>query len=604
LITKARRTRKPRPRSEVPVEDRWDLSSLFSSDEEWKQAMGRFERRIGRLPKFEGTLGDSAKALASALDFETKLDREGERVGAYAFLRYAEDVGDPAAQTMYARYRNAASRAARAASYLRPEILAIPARRMKTFLDDPALRRFRLHLERILRTKGHTLSPAEERLIALQGPVAQTPSRVFSQLNDNELRFGTVRDERGTTLELSHGTFARLLRSPKRSVRREAFQRYYRAYEGHKNTLAATLEGSIQRDVFLARARGFDSSLHAALFPDGIPVTVYDNLIESVHRILPDLYRYFDLRRRKLRLRDIHHYDTYVPIVREGGRRRSWDQAVRAVVDALEPLGSEYTSTLARGLEGGWCDRYENLGKQSGAFSCGSYDGDPYILMNYQPEVLDDLFTLAHEAGHSMHSHLSSKKQPYLYYNYTIFVAEVASTFNEQLLGRHLLETARDDRERALVLNHEIDSIRATLIRQTMFAEFERITHEIAERDEPLTVERFRTEYRKLLELYFGPEFEIDPELSLECLRIPHFYRAFYVYQYATGISAAMALAERVLAGGREELGPYLGLLRGGCSEFPLDLLRKAGADLARPDVVDAALQRFGELVGKLESLI
>ena len=323
-----------------------------------------------------------------------------------------------------------------------------------------------------------------------------------------------------------------------------------------------------------------------------------------MHRILPDLYRYYDLRRRKLKLKDIHHYDTYVPIVGGVEKRRPWKDAVRTVVRAMEPLGSDYTKVLDEGLSGRWCDRYENKGKRSGAFSCGSFDGDPYILMNYQPKVLDHIFTLAHEAGHSMHSYYSSKHQPFTDYNYTIFVAEVASTFNEQLLNRYMLERVKNKAERAFLINHEIDSIRATIIRQTMFAEFERITHEIVERHEGLTVDRFRSEYRKLLDLYFGPDFVIDDELELECLRIPHFYRAFYVYKYATGMSAAIALADRVLGGGKRELDDYLGFLKGGCSKFPLELMSDAGVDLLAPDAVDSALARFGSLVDELDELL
>jgi oligoendopeptidase F len=368
--------------------------------------------------------------------------------------------------------------------------------------------------------------------------------------------------------------------------------------------LSAALAGSIQRDVYYARARGYDSALAASLFHDKVPVSVVDNLVASVHRHLPALYRYYDLRRRKMKLRDIHHYDTYVPILSELKSRHTWQQAVKLVIAAIEPLGSEYCEVLEKGLEGRWCDRYPNQGKQSGAFSSGSFDGDPYILMNYQTDVLDHVFTLAHEAGHSMHSYYSAANQPFQYYNYTIFVAEVASTFNEQLLSRRLMAKARDEKQRAFLINREIDSIRGTILRQTMFAEFERITHELAESGEPLTVERFKSEYRKLLELYFGPDFALDDELALECLRIPHFYRAFYVYKYATGLSAAIALAHRVTSGGTSELNDYLGFLKGGCSKYPLDLLRGAGVDMERPEPVDTALDYFERLVGELDELL
>jgi oligoendopeptidase F len=438
----------------------------------------------------------------------------------------------------------------------------------------------------------------------MQIEMAEASNKIFRQLNDADLKFGNVKDERGQWVELTHSSFSALLHSPKRSVRKTAFHKLYQEYADHQYTLAATLNGSIQRDVYYARARNFNSALEASLFPDQVPVAVYDSLVDTVHKHLPALYRYYDLRRRKMKLREIHHYDTYVPILSELETKHTWDQAVKLVLSALEPLGSEYCGALEAGLKGRWCDRYENKGKQSGAFSAGSFDGDPYILMNYQPTVLDHVFTLAHEAGHSMHSYYSAKEQPYQYYNYVIFVAEVASTFNEQLLSRHLLAKARDERRRAYLVNRQIDAMRATIYRQTMFAEFEKITHGLAENNEPLTVDRFKSVYRELLEKYFGPDFTLDDELSLECFRIPHFYRAFYVYKYATGMSAAIALADRVTGGGERELADYLNFLKGGCSKDPLDLLRDAGVDMERPEAVDTALTYFGRLVEELDALL
>jgi oligoendopeptidase F len=387
-------------------------------------------------------------------------------------------------------------------------------------------------------------------------------------------------------------------------VRKKAFHEYYKQFTAHEHTLAATLSGSILRDVYYARARNYKSALAASLFHDKVPEAVVENLIQSVHRHLGALCRYYDLRRRKMRLRDIHHYDTYVPILAELKTEHRWDQAVELVLAAIEPLGSDYCGVLERGLRGRLCDRYPNQGKQSGAFSSGSYDGEPYILMNYQKDVLDHVFTLAHEAGHSMHSYYSARNQPFQYYNYTIFVAEVASTFNEQLLARHLMRRAGSDKERAFLINREIDSIRGTILRQTMFAEFEGITHALAEAGEPLTVDRFKSEYQKLLALYFGPDFALDAELALECFRIPHFYRAFYVYKYATGLSAAIALVERVTSGGEKELADYLGFLKSGSSKYPLELLRDAGVDMEQPQAVDTALDYFERLVAELDELL
>jgi oligoendopeptidase F len=538
------------------------------------------------------------------LKFDSGFDREAERLGTYAFLKTSEDTANSTYQRMQGRYQHAASEAAQAASFIRPEILAISAAKLKTYLAAKPLKPYRLQLERLVRYKPHTLSKNEERLLAMQSEMSQAASKTFRQLTDADLKFGTLRNEKGEEIELSSATFSVFLHSPKRSVRQKAFHQFYEQFAGHENALAATLGGSIQRDIFYAKARGHASAREASLFADNVPVAVYDSLIEAVHNRLPALYRYFDIRRRKMKLRDIHHYDTYVPILSELDASHTWKQAVKTVVQSLAPLGDEYCATLERGLSGRWCDRYPNQGKQSGAFSCGSFDGDPYILMNYQPVVLDHVFTLTHEAGHSMHSFLSSGHQPFEYYDYTIFVAEVASTFNEQLLSRHLMEHAKSDQHRAYLINRDIDAIRGTVIRQTMFAEFEKIAHAAAESGEPLTVDWFKEHYGKLLELYFGPEFAIDDELRLECFRIPHFYSAFYVYKYATGLSAAIALSQRVLEGGQQELDDYLSFLKGGCSKYPLDLLRDAGVDMEQPEPVDAALGHFERLVGELDELL
>jgi len=592
------------PRSKVKASDSWDLGSLFPGDAAWEKAFAKWEKRIDGYAEFRGKLAQNAAALADCLKFDLDFDRAGERLGTYAFLKTAEDTTEGKYQRMQGRYLNVASRAAQAASFIRPEILAISAARLKKWLAEKLLAPYRLMLERLIRYRPHTLGRKEEKLLAMQTEMAQAAGQIFRQLNDADMKFPAVKDEKGQWIELSHATFSTLLHSPKRSVRKTAFHRYYGSYVDHQHTLAAALSGAIQRDIYYARARHHPSALEAALFPDRVPVSVHDNLIDSVHRHLPALHRYYEVRRRKMRLREIHHYDTYVPVLSELQTHYTWDRAVKLVLAALEPLGSRYCEVLQRGLKGCWCDRYENRGKQSGAFSCGSYDGDPYILMNYQPDVLDHVFTLAHEAGHSMHTHFSARKQPYAYYHYTIFAAEVASTFNEQLLSEHLLRRAPDGRHRAFLINRQIDAMRGTIFRQTMFAEFEKLTHQTVEAGEPLTVERFREIYRELLVRYFGPDFALDEELDFECLRIPHFYRAFYVYKYATGMSAAIALAQRVTGGGQRELADYLDFLAGGCSQDPLDLLRGAGVDMARPEAVDTALEYFGRLVDELDALL
>lgn len=591
-------------RSDVAVADCWDLSSLFASDADWEKAFSDLESKVDIYETFRGRLGESAATLLEALQFEADFSRDAERVAIYSFLKTTEDQANSDSQAMKARFQNLAVRANQAASYVGPELLAIEPEQMDALVTDPLLAPFSLQLKRVLRERPHILSDREERLLAMQGEMAAAAGNAFRQLNDVDLRFGSLQDADGNEQELSHATFIQFLNSPSRKVRHEAFLQYNKTIGEHENTLAATLAGSIHRDVYYARARNHDSSLDAALFPDNVPVDVYNNLIDAVRESLPSVHHYLDVRRRKMGLSDIHQYDTYVPILGDMKKEHSWDEAVNVVIESLAPLGSDYTATLSQGLRNRWADRYPNRGKQSGAFSCGSFDGEPYILMNFKTDVLNDVFTLTHEAGHSMHSWYSAKNQPYQYYDYTIFVAEVASTFNEQLLTEHLLKNAGSDAERAYLINNELDSIRATVVRQTMFAEFEKLTHQMVEAGEPLTVASLRSTYRTLLDAYFGTEFVVDKELELECFRIPHFYRAFYVYKYATGLSAAVALSRRVLEGGQSELDDYLKFLSCGCSKDPLDLLRDAGVDMASPEPVKTTLARFKTLTEELDQIL
>jgi oligoendopeptidase F len=504
------------PRAKVKESDQWNLASLFKSDAEWEAAFAKWEQQIPGYEKFRGHLGDSAEMLAACFQFDAAVDRAGDKLGTYAFLKASEDQGNSDYQRMKGRYQHDATKAAEASSFIRPELMAIPEKKMSQFLEARELARWRIALDRILRYRPHTLGDKEEHLIAMQGQMSEASNQIFRQLNDADLKWPAMKNEKGQLVELGHSSFSAFLHSPSRPVRKKAFHTYYAQYNAHKNTIASSLNGSVQRDVYYAKARSYPSALESALFHDRVPMGVYESLISSVHDNLPAVHRYYDIRRRALGLREIHHYDTYVPIFSDVSKKHTWDQAVKVVVDALDPLGGEYTRELGRGLTTGqWCDRYPNAGKQSGAFSSGSYDAEPYILMNYQPDVLDHVFTLAHEAGHSMHSYYSAKNQPYQYYNYTIFVAEVASTFNEQLLLKHMIARAKSKKEKAYLVNHAIDEIRGTIIRQTMFAEFEKIIHALVEAGEPLTVDTLRSQYRKLLDLYFGPEFAIDKELEL-----------------------------------------------------------------------------------------
>jgi len=597
-------TKKVPVRNAVRTEDTWDLAPLFKSDAAWERAYKRLEKRIAGLVQFRGTLGTSAKTLRACFDFQVAFEKDAEKLGSYAMLKSSEDVANPAYQGMIARYVHLATLANEAASFMAPEIRMIPKKTMAAFLKARVLKPFRFQLENLLRYKPHILSLKEERIMAMQGEVAGSADKIFGQLNDADLTFGSVKNERGESVELTQGSFRSLLESPKRRVRKQAFDKFYGEYEAHANTLAATLSSSVLQDVYQARVRNYPSALEAALFADNVPPAVYENLIDTVHANLDAVHHYLEVRRKALGIKDIHMYDTYVPMVQQRRARTPYPKAVAMVCDALAPLGAAYCRTLETGLRGRWVDRYENQGKRSGAFSAGGYHGPPYILMNYKDDVIDNVFTLAHEAGHSMHTYFSARTQPFQDYHYSIFVAEVASTFNEQLLNRYLLERAKNKKTRAFLLNREIDEIRGTLVRQTMFAEFEKIIHAIAEAGEPLTIDRVRGEYRELLEHYFGPAFAIDEALSLEGLRIPHFYSAFYVYKYATGLSAAIALSEQVMRGGAKERDRYLAFLKSGGSDYPLNLLRRAGVDMEQPEPVAVAMQRFKHLVEEFESLL
>jgi len=466
------------------------------------------------------------------------------------------------------------------------------------------LAEWRIKLHKIRRMKPHVLSEPEERLLALGNVALSGYDDTFSQLTDVDMKFGLLIDETGRERPLTQSSFSSFLVKRDHELRKRAFHQFYAEFQDHQYTLAASLAYSVKADVFRARARRYSSALEAGLFPDDVPVTVYDGLIESVRANLKPLFRYLELRRRALGLRELHHYDTYVPLVPEIETRTSFDQAVEMVLAALAPLGKEYVDALAEGLRGRWCDRYETKGKRSGAFSSGSYGAPPYILMNYKEDVFADVYTLAHEAGHSMHSWFSQNSQLFQDYEYPIFLAEVASTFNEELLTHHLLQTTSEPKMRAYIINRQIDDLRGTLFRQTMFAEFEKIIHAIEESGDALTLAVFKSEYHKLLETYFAENFVLDPELDLECLRIPHFYHAFYVYKYATGISAAVALSEQVLSGKADSVNAYLDFLRSGGSKFPLETLQAAGVDMTTPAPIESTLRLFERRLDDLESLL
>jgi oligoendopeptidase F len=592
-------------RADIPETDKWDLTHLFADVSKWQEDFAWLQREYSKLEQWKGRVGESAQTLAGLLEFEKALEQKMERVYHYASLQAAEDSANNEYLARIGRVQNLITKIGEAAAFVVPEILAVDGERFAKFFADRELKNWRIKLHKIQRMRPHVLSVPEERLLALSNVALSGYDDAFSQLTDVDMKFGVLVDETGRERPLSQSSFSSFLVRRNPQLRKRAFHQFYAEFRDHQYTLAASLAYSVKADVFHARARHYPSALEAALFPDDVPGAVYDGLIQSVRANLKPLFRYFDFRRRVLGLDELHHYDTYVPLVPEVQTRFTFDEAIEMVLDALAPLGEEYVQVLAEGLRSRrWCDRYENRGKRSGAFSSGSYGAPPYILMNYKQEVFADVYTLAHEAGHSMHSWFSQSSQLFQDYEYPIFLAEVASTFNEELLTHHLLETTNDPKMRAYIMNREIDDLRGTLFRQTMFAEFERTIHAFEESGDALTLDVFKSEYHKLLETYLAENFVLDPELDLECLRIPHFYHAFYVYKYATGISAAVALSQRVLSGQPGSVEAYLKFLRSGGSKFPLETLKAAGVDMTTSAPIESTLQLFECRLGELEALL
>ncbi|MEX2445227.1 MAG: oligoendopeptidase F [Alkalispirochaeta sp.] len=587
-------------RNEIPTHDRWDLSKLYSNDEAWEADLDHLIEQEEAILSFQGRLHESAKTLLDYLTLSVDIGKLEERLGYYAMLRKSEDAGDSENQSRFGRFMQIASRIGAAMSFFAPELQQIPESDMKQLLTDSRLQEHRISLDRVLRYRPHTLSPSEEKLLAMQEEPNQTASKTFGALVDVDLEFGTIQTPEGERT-LSQSSLGSLLEHADRDVRRRVFDQFYQHFDQHKNTLASLLSGSVQLDVYRAQVRNFSSSLESCLFPDNVPVSVYDNLINTVREHTPLLHRYYDLRKRVLDLPDLAAYDTRVSLVPEVAVKHTFEEAVDTTIHALSPLGEEYTTTLREGLLNGWVDRYENKGKRSGAFSAGSFVGDPYILMNYKENTIRDVFTLAHEAGHSMHSWYSARSNPFQHYDYTIFEAEVASTFNEQLLMYHLLGKHRESPMHTYLLSKQLDDIAATLFRQTMFAEFERVIHDRVEQGQALTVDSLRADYKTLLDAYFGNSVYLPDALSLEGLRIPHFYRAFYVYKYATGISAAITLSQRVLNGGATEREEYFAFLKSGGSQFPIESLRLAGVDMHHPQPIRSAMAVFKTRLDELE---
>jgi len=597
-------TAKTLTRADVPDSDKWDLTHLFDDVTKWNDDFTWLQTAYSKLTEWKGRLEESPAALAACLEFEKSLDLKIERVYHYASLQLAEDSANPEYLARMGQLQNLLTKIGELASFLSPEIQAISDEKFAQFLDDPALSAWKIALKKVRRMKPHVLSEKEERLLALVSSALDGYDDAFSQLTDVDMKFGSLMDEKGAEKPLTQSSYSSFLVKRDHGLRKRAFHQFYEEFQDHQFTLASALSYSVKADVFRARARNYSSALEASLFRDDVPPAVYDGLISAVRKNFTPLFRYYELRRRVLGVDELHPYDTYVPLVPEIESHVTFDEAIEDILTSFAPLGAEYTTTLSEGLRGRWCDRYETKGKRSGAFSSGSYGAPPYILMNYKSDVFSDVYTLAHEAGHSMHTWFAQRSQTFQDYNYPIFLAEVASTFNEELLTHHLLEKTEDKKMRAYIINRQIDDIRGTLFRQTMFAEFEKIIHAIEERGDALTLDVFKSEYRTLLQAYFGEGVVLDPQLDLECLRIPHFYNAFYVYKYATGISAAVALSEQVLARKPGSVDAYLAFLKSGGSKFPLETLQAAGVDMTTSAPIESTLRLFERRLAELEALL
>jgi oligoendopeptidase F len=591
-------------RSEIKTEDTWRLEDIFESDKAWEKEYEQVKAALPKLADFKGKLGESANTLYEALTYQDKVMERLGKLYTYAHMKYDQDTTNSSYQALNDRARNLYTQASSLSSYIVPELLTIDEAKIKQFLEEKEeLKLYEHSLDEINRQRPHVLSAEQEELLAQASEVLGSSSNTFGMLNNADLTFPSIKDENGEEVEITHGRYIRFLESEDRRVREEAFKAVYKTYGGFKNTFASTLSGTVKKDNFSAKVRNYESARQAALSSDNIPESVYENLISTVHKHLDLLQRYVKLRKEVLKLDEVHMYDLYTPLIKDVKMEVSYDEAQDYILKGLEPLGKEYTSILKEGFENRWVDIHENKGKRSGAYSSGAYGTNPYILMNWQDNV-NNLFTLAHEFGHSVHSYYTRKTQPYPYGNYSIFVAEVASTCNEALLNHYLLNTIEDEKERLYLLNHFLEGFRGTVFRQTMFAEFEHIIHQKAQDGEPLTPELLTQTYYELNKQYFGDDIVVDEEIGLEWSRIPHFYYNYYVYQYATGYSAATALSNQILEEGQPAVDRYLEFLKAGSSDYPIEVLKKAGVDMTSSAPIEEACKVFEEKLNEMEELL
>lgn len=591
-------------RGEAEISTTWRLEDMVPDNETWEKQLKEASDQLETYGEFKGKLAEKAENLYQCLKFDDEFSLKAERLYVYARMRSDEDTANDLYQDMFSRAQLLNIRASENSSYMVPEILAIPEETLEKYRSTHSgLKHFGRLLDQLLERKSHTLSKEMEQLLAQSYEATQGGSQVFTMFNNADVRFPAVHDAEGKEIPLTHGNYITLLEDQNREIRKEAFENLYSVYKQFSNTLSAAFATNVKQAVFYAKARNYASSRQASLFGNEVPETVYDNLVASVRKNLPLLHRYASLRKKIMGLDELHMYDLYVPVVAEADRHYTFEEAKNIVRTGLAPMGEEYLGLLQEGFENRWIDVYENEGKRSGAYSWGVYGCHPYVLLNFHG-TLNDVFTLAHEMGHSIHTWYSNKNQSYTYSGYKIFVAEVASTCNEALLIRHLLKNSKDKQEKAYLLNYFLESFRGTLFRQTMFAEFEDMAHKKAARGESLTAESLCSIYRQLNADYFGPAMTVDRQIDYEWERIPHFYTPFYVYQYATGFSAAVAISSRIMSGEPGALEGYKKFLSGGCSMKPIDLLKLCGVDMSTTRPVDEALGFFGELIEEFKKCI
>lgn len=592
-------------RDQVTEEETWRLEDIFATDEAWNYEYEKVENMIGEAKEYEGTLGSSARQLFKALSYRDKLAERLRRLYTYAHLKTDQDTTNSFYQAMDGRIKTLAVKVSTALSYFTPELLAIDEEQLNSMIDSSEeLRLYKQEFEELNSERAHVLTADKEALLAQLSEVTGNAAETFSMLNNADLTFGEVPDEEGNKVQLTHGRYSRFLESKDRSVREAAFKELYARYGEFQNTFASTLSGNVKSHNVKAKIRSYRSARDAALSGNHIPEQVYENLVATINKNLHLLHRYVELRKKVLDVGELHMWDIYTPLVKDVEMKYTYDEAKETMLESFHPLGEEYRSVIKEGLENRWVDVRENKGKRSGAYSSGTYGTNPYILMNWQDNV-NNLFTLAHEFGHSAHSYFSRQNQPFIYSGYSIFVAEVASTVNEALLNDHLLKTTKDEEQRIYLLNYWLDGFRATVFRQTMFAEFEHLIHQLDQQGTPLTADKLTEEYFALNEKYYGSAIVSDEEIGLEWARIPHFYMNYYVYQYATGYSAAVALSKQILEEGEPAVERYItNFLKAGSSDYPIEVLKKAGVDMTSEQPIEDACRVFEERLNELEQLL